>query len=213
MNTMKQDQNDGRLTDLAKLKSDIAAAMPERAPLPSIKAPPVQTGPMPDYVEHQDGVRARRSARVPRPWCATTKPQRREIEAMGAEMIDAARKCEAMTAEVHLAIAYMHETAAAYREDAKRIFRDSESRICYVPPTPSDRSARPARRCEGKGFRQITQPRPPEAFGRLLVALLGPALRFPTCSGEVSLRSAAITESAVMRPVFGFSDGTSRFPS
>jgi len=50
----------------------------------------------------------------------------KEIEAMGAEMIDAARKCEAMTAEVHLAIAYMHETAAAYREDAKRIFKRIE---------------------------------------------------------------------------------------
>ena len=56
MNNMKQDPNDGRVTDLAKLESDIAAAMPERTPLPSIKAPPVQTGPMPDYVEHQDGV-------------------------------------------------------------------------------------------------------------------------------------------------------------
>jgi hypothetical protein len=112
MNNMKQDQNEGRLTDLAKLESDIAAAMPERAPLPSIKAPPVQTGPMPDYVEHQDGV----------PRVAAAK----EIEAMGAEMIDAARKCEAMTAEVHLAIAYMHETAAAYREDAKRIFKRIE---------------------------------------------------------------------------------------
>jgi hypothetical protein len=29
----------------------------------------------------------------------------------------------------------------------------------------------------------------------------------PTCSGEVSLRNAAITESAVIRPVFGFSEG------
>ena len=34
----------------------------------------------------------------------------------------------------------------------------------------------------------------------------------PTCSGEVSLRSAAITESAVMRPVFGFSDGMFSIP-
>ena len=30
----------------------------------------------------------------------------------------------------------------------------------------------------------------------------------PTCSGEVSLCNAAITDSAVMRPVRGFSDGT-----
>ena len=62
MNTMKQDQNDGRLTDLAKLESDIAAAMPERAPLPSIKAPPVQTGPMPDYVESSRRCSARGGA-------------------------------------------------------------------------------------------------------------------------------------------------------
>jgi len=94
MNTMKQDQNDGRLTDLAKLESDIAAAMPERAPLPSIKAPPVQTGPMPDYVEHQDGVPrvgALSAEAVVRDYEAAAK----EIEAMGAEMIEAARKCEA----------------------------------------------------------------------------------------------------------------------
>ena len=100
MNTMKQDQNDGRLTDLAKLESDIAAAMPERAPLPSIKAPPVPTGPMPDYVEHQDGVPrvgALSAEAVVRDYEAAAK----EIEAMGAEMIEAARKCEAMTAEVH----------------------------------------------------------------------------------------------------------------
>ena len=125
MNNMKQDPNEGRLTDLAKLESDIAAAMPERAPLPSIKAPPVQTGPMPDYVEHQDGVPrvgALSAEAVVRDYEAAAK----EIEAMGAEMIDAARKCEAMTAEVHLAIAYMHETAAAYREDAKRIFKRIE---------------------------------------------------------------------------------------
>jgi hypothetical protein len=31
-----------------------------------------------------------------------------------------------MTAEVHNAIAYMRDTAAAYREDAKRIFKRIE---------------------------------------------------------------------------------------
>ena len=50
----------------------------------------------------------------------------REIEAMGAELISAARKCEAMTAEVHNAIAYMRDTAAAYREEAKKIFKRIE---------------------------------------------------------------------------------------
>lgn len=50
----------------------------------------------------------------------------KEIESMGAELIDAAKKCEAMTAEVHNAIAYMRDTAAAYREEAKRIFKRIE---------------------------------------------------------------------------------------
>ena len=31
-----------------------------------------------------------------------------------------------MTAEVHIAIAFMHETAAAYREEAKKIFKRIE---------------------------------------------------------------------------------------
>jgi len=45
---------------------------------------------------------------------------------MGAELISAARKCEAMTAEVHNSIAYMRDTAAAYREEAKKIFKRIE---------------------------------------------------------------------------------------
>ena len=45
---------------------------------------------------------------------------------MGAELISAAKKCEAMTAEVHNAIAYMREIAAAYREEAKKIFKRIE---------------------------------------------------------------------------------------
>lgn len=125
MSTINPDPNVSRMTDLARLESDIAAAIPERAPLPSIRAPSVQTGPMPDYVEHQDGVPrvgALSAEAVVRDYEAAAK----EIEAMGAELIDAARKCEAMTAEVHSAIAYMQDTAAAYREDAKRIFKRIE---------------------------------------------------------------------------------------
>ncbi len=46
----------------------------------------------------------------------------KEIEAMGAELLEAARKCEAMTADVHKAIALVQETATACREDAKKMF-------------------------------------------------------------------------------------------
>ena len=45
---------------------------------------------------------------------------------MGAELIEAAKRCETMTAEVHTAIAYMRETAAVYREEAKKLFKRIE---------------------------------------------------------------------------------------
>jgi hypothetical protein len=80
---------------------------------------------LPDYVEHQEGVPragALSAEAVVRDYEAAAK----EIESMGAELIDAAKKCEAMTAEVHTAIAYMRDTAAAYREDAKKIFKRIE---------------------------------------------------------------------------------------
>jgi L-rhamnose isomerase len=80
---------------------------------------------MPDYVEHQDGVTrvgALTAEAVVRDYEAAAK----EIEAMGAELINAAKKCEAMTAEVHNAIAFMRDTAASYREEAKKIFKRIE---------------------------------------------------------------------------------------
>lgn len=105
---------------LNSLEDDIAATIP----LPSItEAPSVQA--MPDYVEHQEGVSrvgALSAEAVVRDYEAAAK----EIEAMGAELIGAAQKCEAMTAQVHDAIAYMRNTAAAYREEAKKIFKRIE---------------------------------------------------------------------------------------
>jgi hypothetical protein len=112
--------------DLAQLEADVAASLPNGASLPSVRAPSVQTGSsMPDYVEHQDGVPrvgALSAEAVVREYEAAAK----EIEAMGTELIGAAQKCEAMTADVHKAIAFMHETAAAYREEAKKIFKRIE---------------------------------------------------------------------------------------
>ncbi|WP_024512217.1 hypothetical protein [Bradyrhizobium sp. ARR65] len=101
---------------LAQLEADISMGRPSSS-LASIA--------LPDYVEHQDGVPrvgALSAEAVVRDYEAAAK----EIEAMGAELIDAAKKCEAMTAEVHNAIAYMRDTAAAYREEAKKIFKRIE---------------------------------------------------------------------------------------
>jgi hypothetical protein len=108
--------------DLAKLEADVTAAFPT---LPGRAAHPVHPEPLPDYVEHREGVSrvgALTAEAVVRDYEAAAK----EIEAMGAELVSAAKKCEAMTAEVHTTIAFMRDTAAAYREEAKKIFKRIE---------------------------------------------------------------------------------------
>ena len=108
--------------DLARLEADVKAAIPA---LPIRAAPSVHSEPLPDYVEHREGVTrvgALTAEAVVRDYEAAAK----EIEAMGAELVSAAKKCEAMTADVHNAIAFMRDTAAAYREEAKKIFKRIE---------------------------------------------------------------------------------------
>jgi hypothetical protein len=107
--------------DLDRLEADVTSALP-----PAIRGvTSAQSQPMPDYVEHREGVSrvgALSAEAVVRDYEAAAK----EIEAMGAELISAAKKCEEMTAEVHNAIAFMRDTAAAYREEAKKIFKRIE---------------------------------------------------------------------------------------
>jgi hypothetical protein len=82
-------------------------------------------GPMPDYVEHKEGVNqvGKLSAEaVVREYDAAVK----EIEALGAELSDAAKKCEAMVAGVHAMVGEIRELAANYREEGKRYFLQIE---------------------------------------------------------------------------------------
>lgn len=111
-----------KAVDLAKLEEDVTAALPT---FPVRISPQVPSEPLPDYVEHREGVSRvgqLTAEAVVRDYEAAAK----EIEAMGTELIGAAKKCEAMTAEVHTAIAFMRDTAASYREEAKKIFRRIE---------------------------------------------------------------------------------------
>jgi hypothetical protein len=81
--------------------------------------------PMPDYVEHKEGVNqvGKLSAEaVVREYEAAVK----EIEALGSELTDAARKCEAMVAGVHAMVSEIKELAANYREEGKRYFLQIE---------------------------------------------------------------------------------------
>jgi hypothetical protein len=82
-------------------------------------------GPMPDYVEHREGVNqvGKLSAEaVVREYDAAVK----EIEALGAELAEAAKKCEAMVAGVHAMVTEIKELAANYREEGKRYFLQIE---------------------------------------------------------------------------------------
>jgi hypothetical protein len=104
--------------DLTKLEADVTSALPA---LPVRGAHSIPPEPLPNYVEHRDGVSRvgqLTAEAVVRDYEAAAK----EIEAMGTELISAAKKCEAMTGEVHTAIAFIRDTAASYREEAKKIF-------------------------------------------------------------------------------------------
>jgi hypothetical protein len=101
-----------------KLEEEIGHLIPRR------HTPDARQGriaPMPDYVVHREGVSqvgSLSAEAVVREYEAAAK----EMEAMGAELMEAAKKCEAMTADVHKTMAFVQETATAYREDAKKMF-------------------------------------------------------------------------------------------
>ena len=108
--------------NLAQLEADIANAC-SGSSLASIA--------LPDYVEYQPGV-SRAGALSAEAVVRDYETAVREIESMGAELIDAAKKCEAMTTEVHDAIALMRDTAAAYREEAKKVFKRIEDGALFT---------------------------------------------------------------------------------
>ena len=72
--------------DLARLEEDVVGS------LPAIRVAP--SGPMPDYVEHEEGV-PRVGALTAEAVVRDYEAAAREIEAMGAELINAAKKYEA----------------------------------------------------------------------------------------------------------------------
>jgi len=106
---------------LADIEREIAAEV--RNSPPRVGAP---TMAMPDYVEHSDGATeiGKLSAEaVVREYEAAAK----EIEAMGAELIDLVKRCEAMTRDALAATEELKETAGRYREEAKRVFLHIEN--------------------------------------------------------------------------------------
>jgi hypothetical protein len=81
---------------------------------------------MPDYVEHREGateIGKLTAEAIVREYETAAK----EIEGMGAQLIDCVRHCEEMTRDSLSVIEEMKETAARYREEAKRIFLQIEN--------------------------------------------------------------------------------------
>jgi hypothetical protein len=81
---------------------------------------------MPDYVEHRDGVTeiGKLSAEaIVREYEATAK----EIESMGADMIERAKACEDVTRDTLAVTKELNEIADRYRKEAKRVFEHIEN--------------------------------------------------------------------------------------
>jgi hypothetical protein len=118
------------IVDLEKeIEAEVRNSPPMRGPRSSEFAPPRVSAPtiaIPDYVEHREGATeiGKLSAEaVVHEYEAAAK----EIEAMGAELTDLVKQCEAMTRDALAVTAEMNETAARYRAEAKRIFLQIEN--------------------------------------------------------------------------------------
>ena len=122
------------LLDADEIEGEIGNIIHNRRPTSHASGPtgravlndhPLPKGPMPDYVEHKQGVNqvGKLSAEaVVREYDAAVK----EIEALGVELSEAAKKCEAMVAGVHSMVGEIKELAANYREEGKRYFLQIE---------------------------------------------------------------------------------------
>ena len=116
-------------TDLEReIEAEFRNRPPVREPRPINFAPPRVRAPalsMPDYVEHRDGATeiGKLSAEaVVREYEAAAK----EIEAMGVELIELVKQCEATTRDALAVTEELKETAGRYREEAKRVFLQIE---------------------------------------------------------------------------------------
>jgi hypothetical protein len=115
------------------MEREIQAELRYRPPLHETRSTHIEpqtigapTMAMPDYVEHRDGATeiGKLSAEaVVREYEATAK----EIESMGAELLERVKQCEAMSHDALAVTGELREVAARYREEAKRVFEHIET--------------------------------------------------------------------------------------
>ena len=127
---MVQSTTERPLTDVeGAIEAELRKRPPVREPRPVNFVPPSVSAPalaMPDYVEHREGATeiGKLSAEaVVQQYEAAAK----EIETMGTGLIERIRQCEAMTRDAFAVTEELKETAARYREEAKRVFVQIEN--------------------------------------------------------------------------------------
>jgi hypothetical protein len=123
----------GQVINIGDLEKEIEAEVRNSPPMRGERsiefAPPMVRTPtiaIPDYVEHCEGATeiGKLSAEaVVREYEAAAK----DIEAMGAQLIERVKQCEAMTRDALAVTEEMKEIAARYREEAKRVFLQIEN--------------------------------------------------------------------------------------
>ncbi len=118
------------LTDMEReIEAEVRKRPAVHEPRPANLAPQSIVAPslaMPDYVEHRDGATeiGKLSAEAAvREYEAAAK----EIEALGAALIEHVKQCEAITRDAFAVTEELKETAARYREEAKRVFLHIEN--------------------------------------------------------------------------------------
>src|ERR1043166_2798177 len=118
------------LTEMERgIEEEIQNKLPVREPGPAnltLSAIGAPSPDMPDYVEHRDGATeiGKLSAEaVVREYEAAAK----EIEDLGVELVGHVKQCEAMSRDALNVIEELKETAARYREEAKRVFLHIEN--------------------------------------------------------------------------------------
>jgi hypothetical protein len=116
------------LTDLEReigqeIRNRPSAQEPDPFAPPSVRSPAIA---MPQYVEHSDGATeiGKLSAEAV---VAEYEAAAKEIEAMGVELIERVKQCEAMTRDALAVTEELNETARRYREEAKRVFLQIEN--------------------------------------------------------------------------------------
>ena len=118
---------------LSLVEDEIAAQVRENLPVPEQR--PVTFGPamgrtpslaIPKYVQHREGA-TEIGKLTAEAVVGEYETAAREIEGMGAQLIDCIKRCEAMTRDAFFVIEEMKATAARYREEAKRVFLQIEN--------------------------------------------------------------------------------------